>query len=89
MTRDMTGHTTGHASGATAPPGPSGRVVDVDSIPMSALMAEAPRPRAVIVALHGGAATSAYFDAPDRPRLSLVRTGAALGFTVIALDRPG
>lgn len=75
--------------GGTTPPGPSARVVDVDGIPMSALVAEAPRPRAVIVALHGGAATRAYFDAPNRPRLSLLRTGAALGFTVIALDRPG
>lgn len=65
------------------------RVADVDGIPMSALVAEVPRPRAVIVALHGGAVTSRYFDVPDRPRLSLLRTGAALGFTVIALDRPG
>jgi pimeloyl-ACP methyl ester carboxylesterase len=64
-------------------------VVDVGGIPMSALILAAPRPRAVIVALHGGAAMSAYFDAPNRPRLSLLRTGAALGFTVIALDRPG
>ncbi len=64
-------------------------VVDVRGIPMSALILAAPRPRAVIVALHGGAAMSAYFDAPNRPRLSLLRTGAALGFTVIALDRPG
>jgi pimeloyl-ACP methyl ester carboxylesterase len=48
-----------------------------------------PRPRAVIVALHGGAASSLYFHAPGQPRLSLLRTAAALGFTVIALDRPG
>ncbi|MGW1028973.1 alpha/beta hydrolase [Streptomyces sp. NPDC002577] len=64
-------------------------VVDVDGIPLSALVCEAPRPRAVIVALHGGGTTSAYFDCPGRPRLSLLRTGAALGFTVVALDRPG
>jgi pimeloyl-ACP methyl ester carboxylesterase len=63
--------------------------VDVEGIPMSALLAEAPQPRAVILALHGGAATSGYFDAPNQPRLSLLRTGAALGFTVLALDRPG
>jgi len=43
----------------------------------------------VVVALHGGAVTSSYFDAPAHPRLSLLRTGAALGFTMIALDRPG
>jgi pimeloyl-ACP methyl ester carboxylesterase len=68
---------------------PRSHIVDVEGIPMSALLAEAPRPRAVIVALHGGAATSGYFDAPDQPRLSLLRTGAALEFTVLALDRPG
>jgi pimeloyl-ACP methyl ester carboxylesterase len=56
---------------------------------MSALVSEVPRPRAVVVALHGGAVTSAYFDSRIQPRLSLLRTGAALGFTVIALDRPG
>lgn len=64
-------------------------VVDVDGVPMSALVSAVRRPRAVILALHGGAAMSAYFDNPDRPRSSLLRTGAALGFTVIALDRPG
>jgi pimeloyl-ACP methyl ester carboxylesterase len=68
---------------------PSPRVVDVAGVAMSALLAEAAQPRAVVVALHGGAVTSAYFDAPGRPRHSLLRTAAALGFTVIALDRPG
>jgi pimeloyl-ACP methyl ester carboxylesterase len=63
------------------------RIVAVDGIPMSALIREVPQPRAVIVALHGGAASSVYFD--YRPRMSLLQTGAALGFTVIALDRPG
>ncbi|MEU1511446.1 alpha/beta fold hydrolase [Streptomyces sp. NPDC005811] len=64
-------------------------VVDVRGVPASALVAEAPRPQAVIVALHGGATTSAYFDHPGHPRLSLLRTAVAAGFTVIALDRPG
>lgn len=63
--------------------------IEVDGIPVSALISEADPPRAVILALHGGATTSAYFDAPDRPHLSLMRTSSALGFTVIALDRPG
>ena len=48
-------------------------VVDVDGVPMSARVAEAPEPRAVVVALHGGAVTSRYFDAPGRPWLSLLR----------------
>ncbi|TDV49864.1 alpha/beta fold hydrolase [Actinophytocola oryzae] len=65
------------------------RVVQVDGVPLSALVCEVPEPRAVVVALHGGSATSAYFDYPDLPRASLLRTGAALGFTVVALDRPG
>ncbi|KZS59933.1 alpha/beta fold hydrolase [Mycobacterium ostraviense] len=65
------------------------RVVMVDGVPMSGLAAEAPDPRAVVVALHGGGTTSTYFDCPGHPQLSLLRLGATLGFTVIALDRPG
>lgn len=68
---------------------PIPRVVLVDGVPMSGLIAEAAHPRAVIVAVHGGATTGAYFDCPGHPRLSLLRLGASLGFTVIALDRPG
>jgi pimeloyl-ACP methyl ester carboxylesterase len=47
------------------------------------------RPRAVVVALHGGGASKEYFDTPVDPALSLLRLGAALGFTVVAVDRPG
>jgi pimeloyl-ACP methyl ester carboxylesterase len=43
----------------------------------------------VVLALHGGGTTAVYFDCPGRPDLSLLRLGASLGFTVIALDRPG
>ena len=56
---------------------------------MSGLLAEAPAPKAVIVALHGGATTAAYFDCPGHPELSLVRSAPRSGFTVLALDRPG
>ncbi|HYB83493.1 MAG TPA: alpha/beta fold hydrolase, partial [Mycobacterium sp.] len=65
------------------------RVVIVDGVPMSALVAEAENPRAVIVAIHGGGTTALYFDCPGNPSLSLLRAGAADGFTVVALDRPG
>lgn len=65
------------------------RVVMVGAVPMSALVAAVPEPKAVIVAIHGGATSAAYFDCPGRPDLSLVQTAAANGFTVIALDRPG
>jgi pimeloyl-ACP methyl ester carboxylesterase len=68
---------------------PRPRVVIVDGVPMSALVAEAPRPRAVVLALHGGGTTAAYFDCPGHPGSSLLRLGASLGFTVVALDRPG
>ena len=41
---------------------PLPRVVIVDGVPMSAMVAEAPEPRAVIVAIHGGGTTAIYFD---------------------------
>ena len=65
------------------------RLVIVDGVPMSALVAEAPDPRAVIVAIHGGGTTALYFDCPGHPESSLLRAGAAHGYTVVALDRPG
>jgi pimeloyl-ACP methyl ester carboxylesterase len=61
----------------------------VGAVPMSALVAAVPEPKAVIVAIHGGATSAAYFDCPGRPDLSLLHTAAANGFTAIALDRPG
>jgi pimeloyl-ACP methyl ester carboxylesterase len=70
-------------------PTPRPRVVNAEGVPMSALVAEAPQPRAVVIALHGGGTTSVYFDCPGHPRLSLLRMGVQLGFTVVALDRPG
>jgi pimeloyl-ACP methyl ester carboxylesterase len=68
---------------------PQPRLVIVDGVPMSALVAEAPDPRAVIVAIHGGGTTALYFDCPGHPESSLLRAGAAHGYTVVALDRPG
>src|SRR6201996_5357610 len=65
------------------------RLVIVDGVPLSALVAEAPNPKAVIVAIHGGGTTAIYFDCPGHPSLSFLRTGVAAGFTVVALDRPG
>jgi pimeloyl-ACP methyl ester carboxylesterase len=68
---------------------PVPRLVIVDGVPMSAMVAEAAEPRAVIVAIHGGGTTAVYFDCPGHPSSSLLRSGAAAGFTVVALDRPG
>jgi pimeloyl-ACP methyl ester carboxylesterase len=70
-------------------PQPRPRVVLVDGVPMSGLIAEAAEPRAVVVAFHGGSSTAAYFDCPGHPSLSLLRTGADNGYTMVALDRPG
>ena len=68
---------------------PRPRVVLVDGVPMSGLIAEATDPRAVVVAFHGGSSTAAYFDCPGHPPLSLLRIGARHGYTMVALDRPG
>ncbi|WP_280381921.1 alpha/beta hydrolase [Nocardia wallacei] len=70
-------------------PGPVPVVADVGGIPVSGLLAEVPSPRAVLVALHGGGTTAAYFDCPGHPELSLLRAAQRLGYTVLALDRPG
>ncbi|MEV0685417.1 alpha/beta fold hydrolase [Nocardia sp. NPDC050378] len=68
---------------------PATVIVEVDGVPVSALLAEAPSARAVLIALHGGSTTSAYFDCPGHPELSLVRLAVRLGYTVLAVDRPG
>jgi pimeloyl-ACP methyl ester carboxylesterase len=65
--------------------------VDLDVLGqrMSALVAHADQPRAVVLALHGGGSSKEYFDTPLDPALSLLRLGPAIGFTVVAPDRPG
>ncbi|MCV7299314.1 alpha/beta fold hydrolase [Mycobacterium barrassiae] len=65
------------------------RVVFVDGVPMSGLIAAVEDPKAVVVAFHGGSSTAAYFDCPGHPSLSLLRLGADNGYTMVALDRPG
>jgi pimeloyl-ACP methyl ester carboxylesterase len=68
---------------------PQPRVVIVDGVPMSGVIAEAEEPKAVVLAIHGGGTTAVYFDCPGHPPLSLLRMGPSMGYTVIALDRPG
>jgi pimeloyl-ACP methyl ester carboxylesterase len=63
---------------------------DVSGLRLAGRLARArnPRDRApVIVAIHGAAASSAYFDAG--PKRSLLEIGSELGFTVAAFDKPG
>jgi pimeloyl-ACP methyl ester carboxylesterase len=45
--------------------------------------------RATVVAVHGGGMRAGYFDGQADADLSLLTLGARLGFTVLALDRPG
>ncbi|WP_433553432.1 alpha/beta hydrolase [Micromonospora zamorensis] len=47
------------------------------------------QPRATVVALHGGGMSAGYFDGQAHPDLSLLTLGARLGWTVLAVDRPG
>ncbi|MBY8862969.1 lysophospholipase [Nocardia sp. CA2R105] len=46
-------------------------------------------PRALVLALHGGGMTAGYFHGSAHPDLSLLTLGRSLGFSVVALDRPG
>nr|WP_246300257.1 alpha/beta hydrolase [Actinopolyspora biskrensis] len=46
-------------------------------------------PRAVVVALHGGGMRAGYFDGLVDQNLSLLALGADLGYTILAVDRPG
>ncbi|WP_219806296.1 alpha/beta fold hydrolase, partial [Streptomyces sp. SM12] len=46
-------------------------------------------PRALVVAIHGRAMSPGYFDGPVDPRGSLLADGAALGYAVLAVERPG
>ncbi|MFE7353342.1 alpha/beta hydrolase [Streptomyces sp. NPDC057543] len=66
-------------------------LLDVAGLTLSGLLAEPPDrpPRATIVAVHGGGMRAGYFDGQADADLSLLTLGARLGFTVLALDRPG
>ncbi len=62
--------------------------IDASTIKLSGrfLPATNGQPRALLVALHGGGYTSKYFDtAPP----SLLDFCASLGYSILALDRPG
>jgi pimeloyl-ACP methyl ester carboxylesterase len=65
--------------------------LDAGSVELSGLLIEPEDrpPRATIVCLHGGGMSASYFHAPADPSLSLLSIGAAAGFAVLSLDRPG
>lgn len=56
---------------------------------LSALLCAAEEPRAVVVALHGAGTSAHYFDGRAHPDVSLLLLGARLGYTMLAIDRPG
>ncbi|GAB2786554.1 alpha/beta hydrolase [Streptomyces daliensis] len=72
-------------------PGVRAISLDAGGITLSALLSEPTDvpPRATVVALHGGGMTAGYFDGQAHPGVSLLTLGARLGFTVLAVDRPG
>ncbi|MDR3081395.1 MAG: alpha/beta fold hydrolase, partial [Streptomyces sp.] len=65
--------------------------LDAGGVTLSGVLAEPAggRPRAVVVAVHGGGMRAGYFHSRARQGLSLLTAGAELGYTVLALDRPG
>lgn len=66
-------------------------LLETAGLTLSGLLAEPPDgpPRATVVAVHGGGMRAGYFDGQVHADLSLLTLGARLGFTVLALDRPG
>ncbi|MFE3718125.1 alpha/beta hydrolase [Streptomyces cyaneofuscatus] len=76
------------ATGADHPV--QGITLDAAGIPLSALHARpATAPRATVVAIHGAGMRAGYFHHPVSNDLSLLALGTQLGFSVLALDRPG
>ncbi|MFG2915013.1 alpha/beta hydrolase [Kitasatospora sp. NPDC048298] len=76
---------------AAVSPGVRRIVLDADGAALSALLCEPEHgpARAVVVALHGGGTSASYFDGQADPDQSLLTLGARLGYTVLAVDRPG
>jgi pimeloyl-ACP methyl ester carboxylesterase len=62
---------------------------DVNGFSVAGLRARPANPIGRVLALHGGGYDARYWHHPASPRTSLLVCGAALGFDVIALDRPG
>ncbi|WEH40477.1 lysophospholipase [Streptomyces sp. NBC_01218] len=73
------------------PAGPRHITLHADGVPLSARLAEPADglPRATVVALHGAGMSAGYFDGPAHPETSLLTVAAELGYTAVAIDRPG
>ncbi|MEV0741830.1 alpha/beta fold hydrolase [Streptomyces sp. NPDC050549] len=71
-------------------PGVRPIALSAGDLTLSALISRpAGPPRATVVAVHGGGTSSGYFDGQAHPDVSLLALGARLGYTVVAVDRPG
>ncbi len=78
------------ATGTAMSPGVRPVVLEAGPCRLSALIAQPQgTPRATVVAVHGGGMRAGYFDGQAHPDVSLLSLGAALGYTVVAVDRPG
>ncbi|MGW6427393.1 alpha/beta hydrolase [Nocardia sp. NPDC055053] len=73
------------------PTGARPTVLCAGTTTLSALVSrpETTHPRATVVAIPGTGMRAGYFDGQTLPSTSLLALGAQLGFTVVALDRPG
>ncbi|WP_250283894.1 MULTISPECIES: alpha/beta hydrolase [unclassified Frankia] len=84
------GHGDGRAPRADPPGQPRHVRLDAGDVELSGLLAEPDgQPRALVVGLPGGGMRASYFHGRTHPDLSLLAIGTALGFSVLALDRPG
>lgn len=58
-------------------------------IPVSGLAGLAAEPRGVVLAIHGGGTRAGYFHGSAHPDQSLLTAANALGYSAVAIDRPG
>ena len=61
----------------------------VRGIPLSGLAGIVAEPRGVLLAIHGGGTRAGYFHGDTHPDQSLLTLACALGYSVLAIDRPG
>lgn len=61
----------------------------VRGIPLSGLVGTVAKPRGVLLAIHGGGTRAGYFDGGAHPDQSLLTLAHTLGYSVLAIDRPG
>ncbi|WP_458683505.1 alpha/beta fold hydrolase [Prescottella equi] len=69
---------------------PRSILVDTELGPLSAIAAEpSVTPRGLLIALHGGGSSAAYFHSPVSAESSLLSLAARTGWRAVSVDRPG